>query len=175
MANYLPDDVTDQVDQLMNVTYAENERWDELVTEVVKLLESNAKLVEVMQAIYEQIQLSWPTEGDHSAQIAQAVENLMALSALHLIEAPVLLTNAMKKLDMARVRGKAHLLKCFQQADALSTQPDKRAAPDHAEQNPDYTCACGLKQAVSSFAVQFCFKAPHPGHSAAFLFIMCPQ
>ena len=82
----LPEDVTAQIDTLINDTYQEH-------------------------APFDQIQLAWPVESTLSAQLEQAAENILAVTALHLIEPSALVEQAMKKLALLRTRGKAQLLK----------------------------------------------------------------
>ena len=77
----LPDDVTDQIDTLINDTYQDHEPWDTLVTDLIALLNTSPKLVDIMRGIFDQIQLSWPEEGNSHAQLAQAAENILAGAA----------------------------------------------------------------------------------------------
>ena len=134
--NALPEDVTDRIDKLINETYQEHEPWDVLVTDLIALLNNNPKLVDLMRAMFDQIQLSWPTEGDLPAQLAQATENILAVAALHFIEPAAIVEQAMKSLSLSRIRGKAPLVKYLQKAETFSMQSADTSQQNKTQQAP---------------------------------------
>ena len=60
----LPDAITAKIDKIINEDFLDNVEWDELASNVVQLLKSNSKLVDLLKTMYDLIQLEWPSDAD---------------------------------------------------------------------------------------------------------------